>query len=221
MTISVVIPTLNEAPSVAAAVASARAALGDCEVLVIDAGSTDGTAEAASAAGAIVVTAAGSRAEAMNMGASAAAGDVLLFLHADTTLPAGAAAAISTALRHRGAGAFRISFDHPRPVVELLVNARSRLFRVVYGDQAIFASRAAFERVGGYRPLPIMEDRDLARRLRRSGGLALLPLRVTTSSRRHRTDGGLRTLARGLLIQLLYTLRVPPERLARRYPPVR
>jgi GT2 family glycosyltransferase len=92
---------------------------------------------------------------------------------------------------------------------------------VVYGDQALFASRAAFERVGGYRPIPIMEDRDLARRLRRSGGLVLLPLHVTTSSRRHRTDGDVRTLARGWLIQLLYTLRVPPERLARRYPPVR
>jgi rSAM/selenodomain-associated transferase 2 len=221
VTVSVVIPTLNEAASVAAAVASARAALGGCEVLVIDAGSSDGTAEAATAAGAIVVTAAGSRAEAMNVGASMAVGDVLLFLHADTTLPAGAAAAISAALRRCGAGAFRIGFDHPRPVVEWLVNARSRLFRVVYGDQAIFASRAAFERVGGYRPLPIMEDRDLARRLRRSGGLALVRLRVTTSSRRHRSDGGLRTLGRGLLIQVLYTLRVPPERLARRYPPVR
>ena len=122
---------------------------------------------------------------------------------------------------HAAAGAFRIRFDHPRPVAELVVNARSRLFKVVYGDQALFASRAAFERVGGYRPIPIMEDRDLARRLRRSGGLALVPLRVTTSGRRHRRDGGLRTAARGWLIQLLYALGVPPERLARRYPPVR
>jgi rSAM/selenodomain-associated transferase 2 len=221
VTISVVIPTLNEAATVAAAVASARAALGDCEVLVVDACSSDGTAQAAAAAGAIVVTAAGSRAEAMNAGASAAAGDVLLFLHADTTLPAGASAAIASALRRSAAGAFRIGFDRPRPAIEWLVNTRSRLFRIVYGDQAIFTSRSAFERVGGYRPIPIMEDRDLARRLRRSGGLALLPLRVTTSSRRHRSGGGLRTLTRGWLIQVLYTLRVPPERLARRYPPVR
>jgi rSAM/selenodomain-associated transferase 2 len=221
VTVSVVIPTLNEADTVAGAVASARSALGECEVLVIDAGSTDGTRAAANAAGATVVTAAGSRAEAMNVGASLASGDVLLFLHADTTLPAGAAAAIATAVRSAGAGAFRIGFDHPRPLLELVVNARSRLFKVVYGDQALFASRAAFERVGGYRPIPIMEDRDLARRLRRSGGLVLLPLRVTTSSRRHRGAGAVRTVARGWLIQLLYTLRVPPERLARRYPPVR
>lgn len=221
MTVSVVIPTLNEAGTIAAAVGSARAALGDCEVLVIDADSGDGTAAAAAASGATVVTAPGSRAQAMNAGAAMASGDVLLFLHADTTLPDGAAAAIAVALRHSGAGAFRISFDQPRPLVERIVNARSRLFKVVYGDQAIFASRAAFERVGGYRPIPIMEDRDLARRLRHSGGLALLSLHVITSSRRHRRDGGLRTLVRGLLIQLLYTLRVPPERLARRYPPVR
>jgi rSAM/selenodomain-associated transferase 2 len=216
-----VIPTLDEAATIGRAVASARAALGDCEVLVIDAGSSDGTAAAAAAAGATAVTAPGSRAEAMNAGAAMASGDVLLFLHADTTLPAGAAGAIATALQHAAAGAFRIRFDHPRPVAELVVNARSRLFKVVYGDQALFASRAAFDRVGGYRAIPIMEDRDLARRLRRSGGLVLVPLRVTTSGRRHRRDGGLRTAARGWLIQLLYALGVPPERLARRYPPVR
>ncbi len=221
MTISVVIPTLNEGGGVAAAVTSARAALGDCELLVVDAGSTDGTVAAATAAGATVVAVAGSRAEAMNAGAAIASGDVLLFLHADTTLPDGAATAISSALQHAGAGAFRIRFDRPRPVIERVVNARSRLLKVVYGDQALFASRAAFDRVGGYRAIPIMEDRDLARRLRRAGGLVLLPLCVTTSSRRHRTDGDLRTLARAWLIQLLYTLRVPPERLARRYPPVR
>ncbi len=221
MTISVVIPTLNEGAGVGAAVASARAALGDCEVVVVDAGSSDGTVAAATGAGASVVSVAGSRAEAMNAGAAIASGDVLLFLHADTTLPDGAATAIASALQHAGAGAFRIRFDRPRPVIERVVNARSRLLKVVYGDQALFASRAAFDRVGGYRAIPIMEDRDLARRLRRAGGLVLLPLCVTTSSRRHHTDGDLRTLARAWLIQLLYTLRVPPERLARRYPPVR
>jgi rSAM/selenodomain-associated transferase 2 len=221
MTISVVIPTLNEASTIATAVTSARRALGECEVVVVDAGSADGTAAAAAAAGAIVATVPGSRAAAMNWGVSIAGGEVLLFLHADTTLPPGAAGAISAALRNSSAGAFRIGFDRPRPVLEFLVNVRSRLFKVVYGDQALFASRAAFDRVGGYRPLPIMEDRDLAGRLRRSGGLALVPLAVTTSSRRHRSGGPMRTLARVWLIRLLYTLRVPPERLARRYPPVR
>ena len=221
MRISVVIPTLDEAATVAQAIAAAREALPDPEVIVVDAGSGDGTAAAAAAAGAAVLAAPGTRAEAMNAGAAAAHGDVLVFLHADTLLPAGAGAAIAAALDRAGAGAFRIGFDRPRPLVERTVNARSRWLKVVYGDQALFASRAAFERAGGYRPLPIMEDRDLATRLRRSGGLVIVPLAVTTSARRHRSDGHARTLARSWLIQLLYTLRVPPERLARLYPPAR
>jgi rSAM/selenodomain-associated transferase 2 len=218
---SVVIPTLDETATVAGTIAAALAALPDAEVIVADAGSGDGTAEAAAAAGARVLRARGARAEAMNAGAAAAGGDVLVFLHADTHLPAGAGAAIATALRRAGAGAFRIGFDRPRPLVERVVNARSRLLKIVYGDQALFVSREAFERVGGYRPLPIMEDRDLAARLRRTGGLVIVPLAVTTSARRHRSDGHARALARNWLIQLLYTLRVPPERLARMYPPAR
>jgi len=221
MTISVVIPTLDEAATVAAAIAAARGTLGTCEVVVVDAGSHDGTAEAAAAAGATVLLEPGSRSAAMNRGAAATSGEVLLFLHADTILPAGAEAAIAAALEDASAGAFRIRFDRPRPALELLVNVRSRLFRVVYGDQALFARRAAFERVGGFRPISIMEDRDLAARLRRDGGLVIAPLEVTTSARRHRAKGDARTLARNWLIQLLYTLRVPPETLARRYPPVR
>lgn len=221
MTISVVIPTLDEAATVAEAIGAARAALADPEVIVVDAGSGDGTVALAAAAGATVIEAPGKRAHAMNAGAAAAAGDILVFLHADTLLPAGAGAAIAAALERAGAGAFRIGFDRPRPLVERVVNARSRLLKIVYGDQALFVSRAAFERVGGYRPLPIMEDRDLAARLRRSAGLVIVPLAVTTSARRHRSDGHARTLARSWLIQLLYTLRVPPERLARLYPPAR
>ena len=215
------IPTLDETATVAGTIAAALAALPDAEVIVADAGSGDGTAQAAAAAGARVLQAPGARAAAMNAGAAAASGDVLVFLHADTHLPAGAGTAIDAALRRAGAGAFRIGFDRPRPLVERAVNARSRLLGIVYGDQAIFVSREAFERVGGYRPLPIMEDRDLAARLRRAGGLAIVPLAVTTSARRHRSDGHARALARNWLIQLLYTLRVPPERLARMYPPAR
>jgi rSAM/selenodomain-associated transferase 2 len=219
--ISVVIPTLEEAATIPAAVTAALRALPGCEVIVVDAGSGDGTALAATEAGAIVVTERGSRSRAMNRGAEVAGGDVLLFLHADTRLPPDAAAAVRAALAGHGAGAFRIRFDHPRPLTERLVNLRSRTLGIVYGDQALFCTRAAFERAGGYRPIPIMEDCDLASRLRRQCGLALVPTAVTTSARRHRRGGGLRTAARSWTIQLLYALRVPPERLARRYPPVR
>jgi rSAM/selenodomain-associated transferase 2 len=221
VTISVVIPTLDEAGTVAAAITAARRALGECEVIVVDAGSDDGTAAAAEAAGATVATEPGPRAAAMNRGAALASGDVLLFLHADTALPEGAGEAIAAALAVGCAGAFRIRFEPRRPRTERLVNLRSRLLGVVYGDQALFVARAAFERAGGFRPVPIMEDRDLAARLRRAGGLTLVPLAVTTSARRHRGAGGVRTMGRNWLIQLLYALRVPPERLARRYPPVR
>ncbi len=221
MTVTVVIPALDEAAVIGATVRTTRRALGDCDVIVVDGGSGDGTAAAAAAAGATVVTERGSRSVAMNRGAALAGGDTLLFLHADTALPDGAGAAIAAVLEHHAAGAFRIRFDRPRPATELLVNLRSRALGIVYGDQAIFARRTAFEHVGGFRPIPIMEDRDLAARLRRAGGFAIVALAVTTSGRRHRSGGHARTLARSWTIQILYALRVSPERLARLYPPVR
>jgi rSAM/selenodomain-associated transferase 2 len=221
MTISIIVPTLNEADAVTAAIESARRAVGDCEIIVVDAGSVDGTAAAASRAGARVVQADGSRSEAMNIGAAHAVGQVLLFLHADTILPTGAGAAIHDALATASAGAFRISFDRRRPLLELLANFRSRRLGIIYGDQAIFTTRAVFDRVGGYRQMPIMEDCEFISSVRSVGRVVVVPLAVITSTRRHRHHGTAQTLLRGWLIQALYRLGVSPARLARMYPPIR
>jgi len=219
--ISVVIPTWEEAQRVGTAIASAEATLAPHEVIVVDAGSTDATREIAAAAGARVEIAAGSRAVAMNAGAGLATGDALLFLHADTTLPEGAGAAVRAALQTADAGAFRHGYDERRPVLHFGNSLRARLTRPVYGDQAIFVTRAAFDRIGGYRELPIMEDYDLVQRLRRHGRVTVLPLAVRTAARRHHRHGTVTTVARMWTIQCLYRVGVSPVRLARMYPPAR
>lgn len=221
MKISVVIPTLREADTIARAVTATWQTLEPFEVVVVDAGSDDGTREAAQSAGARVISTPGSRAVAMNAGARAARGDALLFLHADTTPPEGAGHAVREALRDADGGAFRIRYDDGRPILRALGNLRLRWLGPVYGDQAIFVTRSAYELVGGYRPMPIMEDYDFVLRLRHAGSFVLLPLYVETAARRHRGHGTLPTLARMWTIQALYRVGVNPERLARMYPPTR
>ena len=221
MRISVVIPTFHEADTIGPAIGAARAVLGDCDVIVADGGSADGTPTAARAAGARVIEAAGSRAEAMNAGAELAECEALLFLHADTLLPTGAGAAIRDALATADAGAFRLGFD-TRPRVWSHLSARyAQVVSRAYGDQALFVSRAAFERVGGYRPLPIMEDYDLVRRLERGFRTACLPGPAVTSARRWRALGIPRTVLSWVLVRWLFVAGVPPERLARLYARVR
>ena len=136
-----------------------------------------------------MIVAPGSRAVAMNAGARLAQGDALLFLHADTTLPEGAGAAVREALRSADGGAFRLRYDERRPVLHLFGDLLARFVQPVYGDQAIFVTRAAFDRIGGFQPMPIMEDCDLVQRLRKHGRFTLLDLSVRTAARRHRAAG--------------------------------
>lgn len=191
-----VIPALNEEQRITAAVSSARKA-GAAEVIVVDGGSRDATAARALEAGARVIAGSRGRALQMNAGAAAASGDILLFLHADCELPVDAARQVVSAL-DRGAlsGAFRLRFiesDFRLRVAERMINARSSVFGLPWGDQAQFMGRSTFESIGGFRPLPILEDYEFCMRMKRLGRLALVPAYVLTSGRRVLERGLLRT----------------------------
>jgi len=162
------------------------------------------------------------RAAQMNAGARVACGDVLLFLHADTRLPDGALAAVEAAIGEPGvvAGRFDVRFDNARPVFRLIawcMNQRSRWSGISTGDQAIFVSREAFETLGGYPEMPLMEDVELCRRLKRRGRIAALRLRVTTSARKWEREGALRTILLMWILRLLHVAGVAPARLHRWY----
>ena len=220
--LSIVVPVLNEAAGIEAALAALAPlrALGH-ELIVVDGGSSDGTAAlAAGRADRLLVVGRG-RARQMNAGAAVARGDALLFLHADTRLPEAAAEAIRGALHGAAAwGRFdvRIAGRSPLfPLIATLMNWRSRVTGIATGDQAIFVRRAAFDAVGGFPDQPLMEDIELSRRLRRVGRPACLRLRVVTSGRRWERCGVWRTTWLMWRLRLLYWLGTPAERLARSY----
>jgi len=216
--ITVVIPTLNEADSIDGAVESVAAGAG--EVIVADGGSWDTTVPAATAAGARVILAPRGRAAQMEAGARAANGDWLVFLHADTRLdPGWDEALLSLGTRFAG-GAFRLGVDSRRiryRLVEAGVRARCAVLRLPYGDQALFVRRDAFARCGGFGDVPILEDVDFVRRLRRCGALAFLGVRAVTSARRWEKRGFLRTTFLNWLIVALGSAGFPRARLAHLY----
>ncbi len=225
MRLAIVVPALNEEEALRRTLPAALAALaaGD-ELVVSDGGSSDRTVEVAREAGARVVTGPPGRGGQLNRGAAAATADVLVFLHADTTLPEGAAEAIRGAVANGAdGGAFLLRFDVDRPVQRLgerLINLRTRLTRLPLGDQAQFVTRRAFDRLGGFADWPILEDLDFARRLRRSR-MVLIESAVTTGARRFVMQGAVRTVAVNWLIWILFFLGVPPRRLARLYRQIR
>jgi rSAM/selenodomain-associated transferase 2 len=222
--LSVVIPALNEAAVLGRTLDGLPAGVG--EVVVADGGSTDATREVARAHGARVVTGAVGRGPQMNAGAAAAGGSVLLFLHADTALPARAPERIAAALADPAVvgGAFRLgiaSDDRFLKLVAGAANLRTRLTGVFYGDQAPFVRRAAFDALGGFPPFPVMEDVAFGRRLKRLGRVVLLEAPVATSARRWERENPLFTTARNTALLSLFLLGVSPRRLARWYRPVR
>jgi rSAM/selenodomain-associated transferase 2 len=228
LTISVIVITLNEADAVEGCLDGVRVLLdadGPGEVIVSDGGSTDGTAERA-ARYAPVVTAPRGRAHGLNVGAARASGDVLLFLHADTRLPARALSAVREALGDPTVvgGRFRLAFDRTSVALRLTqawINGRDALLGGYTGDQTVFVRRQTFEQMGGYAPLALMEDLDFARRLGRMGRVVRLRESVVTSARRWQRLGLVRTNVRMIVLRWLYYLGVPPAVLAPHYPDAR
>ncbi len=159
----------------------------------------------------------------MNAGAAHARGDILLFLHADTTLPPAGMAAIRGALRGSDAvgGAFELGIDSRRPLIRLIERVgamRSRMTRIPYGDQAIFLRRGRFLALGGFADIPLMEDVDLMRRIRqRRWPIVILPQKASTSARRWEQEGALYGTLRNWGMMILYLMGVPPDRLVRFY----
>ena len=219
--VSVIIPALNEAERITATIRAAHEGRPH-EVIVVDGGSRDESQRLAQEAGALVIQSKPGRARQMNAGAAVARGETLLFLHADTRLSANYREAMLAALRRPDVvgGAFRFKIADPFPgrwLVESTTNLRSRLWRMPYGDQALFVRRCAFEELGGFPDLPIMEDYEFVRRLRRLGKLALLDTAVLTSARRWQRLGFLRTTLINKLVILGYRCGVPPVKLAALY----
>jgi rSAM/selenodomain-associated transferase 2 len=220
--ISVIVPTLNEEAGLPLCLASLDGQPAH-ELIVVDGGSSDGTRARAEAAGARVLTAPRGRAAQLAAGAAAARGDILLFLHADTILPAAGLAHIEDLLARRPqvvAGSFRLRFDDDAPLLTMLAacgNAYHRLVPTPYGDRDPFVRRHAYLAVGGYRMLPIMEDVDLADRVRRIGRVVELADTVVTSARAFRRRGPLRLTARILAAVAAHRLGLSPSLTMRIY----
>jgi rSAM/selenodomain-associated transferase 2 len=221
--LSIIMPVLNEGEGIAAALDALAVlrALGT-EVMVVDGGSRDATIQRARLRADRVIAAPRGRGLQMNAGADKASGDVLLFLHADTRLPADADHVVLNGLERSGRvwGHFDAEIEGRSPlliVIAWLMNLRSRLTGIATGDQAMFVRRDAFQAAGGFAAIPLMEDIELCKRLRRVSRPLCLRERVVTSGRRWEKDGILNTIVLMWRLRLAYFLGADPKALAQRY----
>jgi rSAM/selenodomain-associated transferase 2 len=225
--ISVILPVLDEAAELPAVLDHLAELAGEWEVVVADGGSRDGSPELARrhGLGPRVLEVEGGRARQLNEGVAASEGEALVFLHADSRLPAGAYESVTRALRdfHLVGGNFALRFDGGDRFSRVLTAwyAVQRRAGVYYGDSTIWARRSTFDALGGFRPLPIMDDYDFVRRMERFGRTACLSGPATTSGRRWHRLGLPRTITSWVVIRWLYLAGVPAERLAGLYRPAR
>ncbi len=223
--VSVIIPVLGEEAGINPCLRQVRetAAGEPVEIIVVDGDPDSGTVKRIDDGDVIALRSPKGRGAQMNRGAASAKGSVLLFLHADTILPPDAFRLIRDALadpRVTG-GAFDLAIDSPRPLLLLTARCASlkhRITRVPYGDQAIFIRRDFFKAAGGYREIPLFEDVDMMKRIKRlDGKIIILPERVRTSARKWERDGILYAIFRNWFLQVLHLMGVSPEFLVRRY----
>ncbi len=227
MRFSIIMPVLNEEAVLEDQLErlTSQCAHHDCEILIVDGGSTDRTMAIGMKYGQVLCSPRG-RATQMNTGAAVASGDVLIFLHADTQLPDDAFTAIEQALASPKvvAGAFRVCFNcdlWPYRLVAFTANLRSRIRTLFTGDQAYFIRASSFKAVGGYPDQPLMEDLEIIARLRKIGKVVLLPQYVTTSARRHEKMGLVRSVLFMWYLRTLYQFGVSPAQLQRIYIDIR
>jgi rSAM/selenodomain-associated transferase 2 len=226
-TLTIVVPCLNEAAGIAGALARlAPLRARGAEVIVVDGGSDDDSAERAAPFADRVIGAPRGRATQMNAGALAARGDILLFLHADSLLPPGADRLVRDGLAASGRqwGRFDVELDGAHALLKLIaamINLRSRLTGIATGDQGLFMLRALYLAVDGFPRIPLMEDIAMSRRLKRRGAPLCLRARIITSARRWEKHGVLRTVMFMWRLRLAYFFGADPARLALRYDAVR
>lgn len=218
--ISIVVP-LKDEPVATARRFEALARDPGCEIVAATEHRDAAAAQALAALGARLIAAPGSRGARLARGVREARGDVLFFVHADSTPPEGAPRLIRESLSDGAdAGAFSLAYTDADATLRWIAwwaNQRSRLLRLPFGDQGIFCRRETYERAGGFRDMPVCDDLDLVRRLKRAGRFIVRPETTTTSPRRYRERGPLRQVLRVWTVLAGYWIGVPPERLARWY----
>ncbi len=225
MKISVIIPTLDES----ALLEQTLAAMRRCsphELIVSDGGSRDGTREIAEKYASKVIVGPSGRAAQMNAGAAAATGDLVLFLHADSRIDRESYGKMVRVMsdKNKAGGAFSLAIESDDLALQMIsafATLRARYLNLVYGDQAIFVRTSVFREMGGFSSLPICEDLDFFRRLRKQGSVVLLEEKAYTSGRRWLSEGIVFTTCRNILIAALFLLGFPPRILGKWYMAIR